>query len=261
MEIHSDVLLVDDNAINQLVAQQILKKAGYTCEVVSSGEEAISRLGRERYRLVLMDVQMPGLDGIETTRRIRSFPDEQPNSHVPIIAMTAYTTAEDRESCENAGMNDYMTKPLQLDHFLTTVREHLESSSPSASGDQNDRPDDHDAHGSASFDLEDALARTGHDRALVERTVTMFLDSAAERVHGITAACDREDFQKARNLAHNLQGAALNVSARNLARISTRIEQASRAGDCVQAKDAVRDLEQELERVRTAVKDSGLLRA
>ncbi|TVQ26409.1 MAG: response regulator [Spirochaetaceae bacterium] len=259
MEIHADVLLVDDNAINQLVAQQILKKAGYTCEVVSSGEEAISRLGRERYRLILMDVQMPGLDGIETTRRIRSFPDEQPNADVPIIAMTAYTTAEDRESCKSAGMNDYMTKPLQLDHFLTTVREHLDGSGPSASGNQEDTPDDQDEHRPASFDLDDALARTGRDRELIERTVTMFLNSAAERVRSIAAACAREDFQKARDLAHNLHGAALNVSARNLARIATRIEQASRAGDCIQATDAVGDLEHELERVRTAVKDSGLL--
>jgi CheY-like chemotaxis protein/HPt (histidine-containing phosphotransfer) domain-containing protein len=259
MDADKEILLVEDNEINQLVARQILTRAGYTCEVASSGEEALRRLETEAYRLILMDVQMPGLDGIETTKRIRSFSSDHLNAGVPIIAMTAYTTNEDRNNCSNAGMDDYITKPLQLESFVATVKKHLErapdstheGSQPSESGQE---------PASAVFDLEDALRRTNHDQALVQRTVSMFLDSTPDRMHDISAACAKGEYQAAGNIAHNLHGAALNVSAGHLAHIATRVVHASRDGDRDALRETVQGLESEYERFRQAVRDAGLSR-
>lgn len=119
----ADILLVEDNHINQIVAQQILTKSGYTLETVSDGESAIETLSRRSFRLILMDVQMPGLDGMETTRSIRK--SNPPAGTTPIIAMTAYATDEDRQACIDAGMTDYISKPLQLDLFLEKVKTHI----------------------------------------------------------------------------------------------------------------------------------------
>lgn len=257
MDADNDILLVEDNEINQLVARQILKRAGYSCEVVSSGEEALRRLEAEAYRLILMDVQMPGLDGIETTRRIRSFASDHLNAGVPIIAMTAYTTNEDRNNCSNAGMDDYLTKPLQLEGFVATVKKHLEQS-PEGTRSGSDASDSSHEPATARFDLGDALRRTNHDHSLVQRTVSMFLNSTPERMHDISAACAKGEYQTAGDLAHNLHGAALNVSAGHLAHIAMRVEHASRDKDRAALRDTVQGLESEYERFRQAVRDAGL---
>ncbi|MFP4509827.1 MAG: response regulator [Spirochaetaceae bacterium] len=257
MGLDKEILLVEDNEINQLVARQILKRAGYTCEVASSGEEALRHLETQAYRLILMDVQMPGLDGIETTKRIRSFSPDHLNAGVPIIAMTAYSTNEDRNNCKNAGMNDYLTKPLQLESFVATVRKHMgqppgREQADSPPGDSGREPS------TARFDLGDALRRTNHDHFLVQRTVSMFLDSTPDRMHEISAACAKGEYQVAGDLAHNLHGAALNVSAGHLAHVAMRVEHASRDEDSEALEETLRGLNSEYERFRQAVRDAGL---
>lgn len=252
MNAHADVLLVEDNEINQLVARQILKKAGYSCEVSSSGEDALRRLEQETYRLILMDVQMPGMDGIETTRRIRSFSDDQPNAHIPIIAMTAYTTSEDRSNCSSAGMNDYITKPLNLDGFVATVKRYLEHDSQA--GSQPSADDASTPHADARvFDLNDALSRTRNDRQLVGRAVRMFLDSADERIHSLSAASAHGEYHQVADLAHNLQGAALNVSAVQVAAIATDIEHEARDHNPKALRSSVKRLESALTQFRDVV--------
>jgi CheY-like chemotaxis protein len=105
------LLLVEDNAVNQKLAVTILQKAGYRVDTAETGQQAIDALGRERYSMVLMDVQMPEMDGFEATRRIRLL--EASMRHTPIIAMTAHAMKGDRERCLAAGMDDYVAKPLQ----------------------------------------------------------------------------------------------------------------------------------------------------
>ncbi len=121
----AQILLVEDNRINQMVALQILQRAGYSADSAGNVQEAIERLKRHRYALVLMDVQMPGMDGISATRVVRD-PDSGVLDHtVPIIAMTAYDADEDRRACGEAGMNAFLTKPLEVDSFLQLVQRYL----------------------------------------------------------------------------------------------------------------------------------------
>jgi CheY-like chemotaxis protein len=106
------ILLTEDNTVNQKLALRILQRMGYRADVAANGLEALAALRRQRYDVILMDVQMPEMDGLEATRQIRSTfaPDHQPH----IIAMTANAMQGDREVCLEAGMNDYVSKPIQV---------------------------------------------------------------------------------------------------------------------------------------------------
>src|SRR6185369_9780038 len=107
------ILLVEDNAVNQLVGVTMLRKLGYQVELAASGEEAIEALGKRRFDLVLMDIQMPGMDGHQTTVLIRDQQSAVIDHHIPVIAMTANVLPGDREACLLSGMNDFISKPIR----------------------------------------------------------------------------------------------------------------------------------------------------
>jgi len=120
------VLIVEDSKINRLVAMQLLKRAEVVGVEAESAEQAIALLQSEPFNLILMDVQMPVMDGLEATRAIRAGKAGNRNREIPIIAMTAYATAEDEQACYEAGMTGYLTKPLSLQGFIDAVRSALE---------------------------------------------------------------------------------------------------------------------------------------
>lgn len=113
------ILLAEDNLVNQKVTIKMLKKIGHTADVVANGLEALEALGRQRYDVILMDVQMPGMDGLEATRQIRALwpADDQPK----IIALTAYALGGVREQCLEAGMDDYIAKPVKIDELANAI--------------------------------------------------------------------------------------------------------------------------------------------
>ena len=121
------ILVVEDNLINQKIVTALLRKSGYEVEVAGDGQQALDILARRPFPLILMDVQMPVLDGLETTRRIRSTPGL---SHIPIIAMTAHAMTGDRERCLEAGMNTYLAKPVDHAHLISVIEEFLRDPCP-----------------------------------------------------------------------------------------------------------------------------------
>ena len=114
------VLLAEDNAVNQKLAIKILEKRGHLVSVVSNGQEAIDALKEEHFDLILMDVQMPELDGFEATGRIRNRETEE-GGHIPIVAMTAHAMKGDRERCLAAGMDDYVSKPIKVSELFAVM--------------------------------------------------------------------------------------------------------------------------------------------
>ena len=113
------ILVVEDNVINQKVAVGLLKRLGYQSEVAESGAKALDAVGQRQYALVLMDCQMPDMDGLETTRRLRS--REPAGTHIPIVAMTGMVGADDLRRCLEAGMDDYLTKPILIDQLRAVL--------------------------------------------------------------------------------------------------------------------------------------------
>jgi two-component system, sensor histidine kinase len=120
----SRVLVVDDNRISQQVIRAMLSKGGWPVECVSSGEDALSRLASQSYSLVLMDIQMPGMNGYETTRRLRQLYDHQ---HLPVLALTADVTDDVRQQCREAGMDDFLQKPVHIRQLLSAVGEWVQT--------------------------------------------------------------------------------------------------------------------------------------
>jgi hypothetical protein len=119
----ADVLIVEDNEVNQLVTTGMLRRLGYTSEIAADGHSALEKLGTKRYGVVLMDMQMPGMDGVEATRAWRE--REDPGSRLPIIAMTANVLSSDREICIDAGMDDFIGKPVHMDELRSKLERNL----------------------------------------------------------------------------------------------------------------------------------------
>ncbi len=113
------ILVVEDNVINQKVAVGLLRRLGYAAEVAESGAKALDAIGKRQYSLVLMDCQMPEMDGLETTRRLRS--REPEGTHIPIVAMTGMVGTDDLRRCLESGMDDYLTKPILIDQLRAVL--------------------------------------------------------------------------------------------------------------------------------------------
>ncbi len=224
----STVLVVEDHPINQQVACELLAAAGIATECADSGEEALARCARRRYDAVLMDVQMPGLDGIETTRRLKA---DGRLATMPIVALTAHAMASDRVRLIEAGMDDYLAKPVDerelcrvLARFLPLARD----GAPTSPADHREsRPGLPQWPG---IDVATALARVNGNLGLLERLVRQ-LDvrhrDAADRIDALQAA---GDFPGVADAAHGLKGAAATLGADAIAAAAARIEHDARAG-------------------------------
>ncbi len=258
------VLLAEDNPVNQLVAVRTLERAGYKVTVANNGQEALDLLERESFDVVLMDVQMPVMGGIEATRAIRA--REQRRSwvidtdhveHLPIIAMTANAMKGDRELCLDEGMDDYVSKPVKADDLLAALERVLarpdDSMSQTAITDVNglmrERPDAADP----VMDLEHTLATLEGDRAMVLRVIDVFLGELPELRRGLGVCVQAQDGGGAARICHRLRG-SLSVFGAAGAEVSvTRLEDAARGGDLSDLATLHKDADQQLARLGDAL--------
>lgn len=222
------VLVVEDNSINQLVVLKMLKKLGYLANVVASGREALDALKTTHYDLVLMDVEMPDMDGMETTRRIRSGQAGVADPWIPIIAMTAHTACEDQERCLNVGMNDHVSKPVNLktlSHTLSRWRSPGLSVVASMTGDQTTASVDDEWRQIPGLDTRLGLLRVGGDRQLYRRLLEQLVETQSETAATIRHAMQGGDLILARRLAHTVKGVAGSVGASDLEAAAKALEQ------------------------------------
>ncbi len=211
------ILLAEDNEINQQIAVELLEGAGAKVTVSNNGREAVEALAGGddgAFDVVLMDVQMPEMDGFQATARIRS---DARFASLPIVAMTAHATVEERERCLAAGMVDHVAKPIDPDVLIETVARVLGSSAPPPSVVR-------EAGEAQDFDEEDGLRRVRGNRELFAKLVRRFVDDQRSAVEQIRAATSRGDDELAIRIAHTLKGIAGNIGAKVVQSAAGKVE-------------------------------------
>ena len=224
------ILLAEDNPIGQKLAVIVLQKAGYSVDVAETGVQALEHMRKGHYSAVLMDVQMPEMDGYEATRSIRAWEgDRRPT---PIIAMTASAMMGDRERCLEAGMNDYVSKPLKPDDLLAVLDRWVEqppgglpsdlrsppapaAESPQAAAMRGDE---------SPLSLADAMPRFLDNRAFFDDICNQFLAGLPERIATMRTALEQGDVKELFRHAHSLKGIAASISAGRLTKLALELE-------------------------------------
>jgi CheY-like chemotaxis protein/HPt (histidine-containing phosphotransfer) domain-containing protein len=236
------ILLAEDNVVNQQLALLLLKKLGYRADVTADGLEALQALEREPYDVVLMDVQMPKMDGLEATRHIHQRWPKGRRPHV--IAATANAMQEEREACLAAGMDDYLAKPIHLEELAAALRRcrpHVAPRPPAAAGV---------LHPPA---LERLMQTIGNDRGLLATLIDTFLRDVPRLVDGARQGLQRGQADEVRRAAHTLKSNGATFGAMRLSELSRELEALARSGILEGTADLLARIEGEYESVRIAL--------
>jgi signal transduction histidine kinase/DNA-binding response OmpR family regulator len=241
------VLLAEDNAVNRKLAIHLLEKHSHTVTVASNGREAVEACRSQEWDLVVMDVQMPEMDGLEATAAIR-LDEKQTGRHVPIIGLTAHAMKGDRERCLAAGMDVYLTKPLQSQELYETIARLCPH--PAASGQPAEVPS-----GEKLFDETALLACADGDARLSRDLVATFLADAHRLLSVLGEARAERDAGRVQRVAHSLKGSAQVVAARAASRTAEQLERLAGEGrwDAIDATLAT--LEAQMARLETVLSD------
>jgi ammonium transporter, Amt family len=240
------ILVADDNDMNQFVTQEILRRAGCTCDIVSDGAQALEAARRRNYDAILMDCQMPGMDGLEASRRIREREQDESLRRIPIIALTADAISGDRETCFAAGMDGYVTKPINAMELFSTITALVQSkpaaattTTPSIAPATNEEN---------PIDVNTLLLRCMGDAGFAVRTLQQFEQRAIDDVQRLRNCVTGGESENAQRLAHNLKSVAGHVAAASLRQIALEMEQAGARHDLQFIGDQLEKLDQEARR-------------
>jgi CheY-like chemotaxis protein len=225
------VLLAEDNAINQLVATELLQDAGFTVAVADNGRIAVDMATAARYDVVLMDMQMPEMDGLEATRRLRTLPQL---SQLPIIAMTANAMQADRDRCRDAGMNDFVSKPIDPDALWTVLLKWIsprdadgapESPAPVTRRNDSDRQGLEDAlRGVPDLNVADGMRRVLGRPELYRQVLQRFVASHGPGRDVLGNALQAQDYPTAERLAHTLRGVSGSIGSMRVPGLAGQLE-------------------------------------
>ena len=235
------VLVAEDNLVNQKVATRMLENLGYRADLAKDGREALEALARNPYGAVLIDVQMPEMDGYEATAEIRRR-EEDRGSRTPVIAMTANAMQGDREKALEAGMDDYVSKPVKSEELAAVLRRWIPES----------------ADGSSSS--EDPLVpgvlaslRELGDPDFISELAQVFLDDSSSRLAALREAVEGDDASSVQRIAHTLKGSSGNMGATKMAAICADLQEAGASGTLARVPELLGRLEEEFERARPAL--------
>jgi protein-histidine pros-kinase len=248
--------LAEDNPTNQVVAMGLLERAGFRADFAANGREALAALARQDYDIILMDVQMPEMDGYEATLAIRE-QEKTSGLHIPIIAMTANAMKGDREKCLEAGMDDYISKPVRANDLITAIqRQSAQLPPPRVEPHPNEAPAADrktGADASPPFDKEELSERMGGSAELLKTVVAVFLQDSPIQMGFLKDAIQARDTKKTATLSHRLRGAAASMSGHTVQMLTDKIETASKASDSEVPAALLPELEREFERLRVAL--------
>ena len=261
------ILLAEDNIINQKVALKVLEKLGYRADVAANGLEALKALETIPYDMVLMDVQMPEMDGLEATREIRkrekltaqkkdagfsgklsalNFQHSASSEHIPIIAMTAHAMKGDKKMCIKAGMDDYLSKPIQPDKFGETIARWIPYNAAAGQDRTGGKPSDE----ASVFDRAALLNRVGGDKDFCQEIIGMFLQDVPTQIESLENAISKKETALVDRQAHTLKGASGNVGAISLQEAAMHLEMAGKNGDLSRATEMLNTIKKEFEKLK-----------
>ena len=243
------ILLAEDNEINRRVGTALLEKAGHKVVSAENGRVAVEKYKQGRFDLVLMDVQMPEMDGFDATQHIRHF--EGPYRHTPIIAMTAYAMSSDRERCFTAGMDDYLAKPLDPAELYSVLRRWGQLPAPEG-GETAELPypDLPPAGPTAPVDIAALLPRFGNDRGFFLEMFQTLLDTLPVKITELRELLAARDARGLALQAHNLRGVASNFNAVQLVDLVLRLEESCKQDDIETASVLVDEIEKAYNRLQ-----------
>ncbi len=269
------ILLAEDNTVNQRVATAMLNKLGYHADLVANGEEALQALRQADYDLVLMDCRMPVLDGYEATPRIRDSRYGARNPQIPVIAVTADAMSGDRDRCLQVGMNDYISKPIEVTKLSQVLEKWIK---PSATTVENLPPDaetlppplafpspavalpvfDHPVFDYPVFDYKELLSRLMYDEDLARTVVAAFLKDAPRQLDILQQALEQRNAEAAVRQAHTLKGASATLSAEALRDLCSQAQYAASAGEFSDALALLPEMREQFQLLQGALEKAGL---
>ncbi|QDS86052.1 Sensor histidine kinase RcsC [Rosistilla ulvae] len=240
------ILLVEDNEINQMLAHEVLIGNGWQCQIAANGSEALQAIESQAYDLILMDCQMPIMDGFSLTQEIRNRQlDGRVRSPCPIIAVTANALKEDRQKCIDAGMDDYLAKPFNPKQLTEIVQQWLPQTLHNRTTPTVDTPQ---PETQLPFARQEFMERCMGDLGFAESLLESFESDSRARVDEIVMYANQRDATAAGNAAHTLKGMAGILAAHPLQSIAAEIERAGRQDDLEDIVDLIDDLQSEVSR-------------
>lgn len=253
---HARILLAEDNPVNQMYVRELLTRAGYDCDVAYNGHKAVEAVQNQNYDLILMDCQMPEMDGFGATGMIRAMEsDGRLDCHIPIIALTANAIKGDRERCLESGMDGYLSKPIDQETLLENITAMLNSTSTVTCNESEVDSPSHalpptiqDSNNGTPIDVEVLMQRCMNDATFALSILDQFESSASQYMDQIMHSTASDDAQQVSMEAHALKGAAGMLAAEALRQVAFEIEQSGKAGEIGQIRQMIDDLEKELRR-------------
>ena len=234
------ILLAEDNEVNQKLAMRLLEKRGHKVVLVVNGRDALIALEKRSYDVVFMDVQMPELDGIEATVRLRE-KEKTTGNHQPIIAMTALVMKGDRERCLAAGMDGYLSKPIRAEELDAVLEKHVAQrvNSPHVEAQA-------PAPAQGSINVAELLERVDGDRTFIAELTEIFRSDYPRQVQALQNAISRSDAHGLKQSGHALKGALSGLAATNAREMAATLERIGASGDLTGAATILQNLEREL---------------
>ncbi len=255
------ILVVEDNFTNQRVMAGVLGALGLEAEIAANGREALERLRDESFDLIFMDCQMPEMDGYETTHHIRSLRDAATDREVPIVALTSHASPEDRERCVAAGMDDYLSKPLDRRRLEEALDRWLNREDAQDSGIPRPSPPppprvEGDAGPLPVFDYDAVRQRLLDDEELIHNMAETLLEDLPRQIARLRARIEESDLEGAASLAHKIRGAAANMGAVALEGEARRLEELARGGGAESLAGALAGLERGYEELSATISET-----
>jgi two-component system, sensor histidine kinase and response regulator len=262
-----NILLAEDNATNRVLATRLLEKHGHTIALAENGRQAIEVLERQKVDAVLMDLQMPEMDGLEAIHAIRD-KEKTAGGHLPIIALTAHAMKGDRERCLAAGADDYITKPIRIQELLAALErvvktsrapdgERLTSDARPAAAAREITPRPAKTNGANAseeiLDVDGALGRMAGDRELLEDVARLFEEEGVKMLDALRQALAAQDVPLLSRLAHTIKGSSSNIGALAVTHAAEEIEEQLRSGSLEGLSGPIERLAIELGRLRTEI--------